>query len=65
MEDFNTSLVREKIIFIDDVGTPDVEDLEDGPNVVRSNRMFLRLGEKGEEKIVVRAQNMVRYSLSR
>jgi hypothetical protein len=58
MEDFNTSLVREKIVFIDDVGTPDIDDLDDGPNVVRSNRMFLKLGDKGTEKIVVRAQNM-------
>ena len=56
MEDFNTSLVREKIVFIDDVGTPDIDDLDDGPNVVRSNRIFLKLD--GGEKIVVRAQNM-------
>ena len=59
MEDFNTSLVREKIVFIDDAVTPDIDDLEEGPNVVRSNRIFLKLGETGSfEKIVVRAQNM-------
>ena len=59
MEDFNTSLVREKIIFIDDTDAPDADDvMDDGPNVVRSNRMFLKLGDKGGEKIVVRAQNM-------
>ncbi len=58
MEDFNTSLVREKIVFIDDAVTPDIDDLEDGPNVVRSNRVFLKLGDKQGEKVVVRAQNM-------
>ncbi|MEZ0224589.1 MAG: hypothetical protein ACAH83_08555 [Alphaproteobacteria bacterium] len=59
MEDFNTSLVREKIVFIDDAVTPDIDDLEEGPNVVRSNRIFLKLGETGSfEKVVVRAQNM-------
>lgn len=58
MEDFNTSLVREKIVFIDDAVPPDIDDMEEGPNVVRSNRVFLKLGDKGTEKVVVRAQNM-------
>ncbi|TAL31983.1 MAG: hypothetical protein EPN97_10160 [Alphaproteobacteria bacterium] len=59
MEDFNTSLVREKIVFIDDAAPPDIDDMEEGPNVVRSNRVFLKLGDKGTaEKVVVRAQNM-------
>jgi hypothetical protein len=56
MEDFNTSLVREKIVFIDDNVAPDIDDLEEGPNVIRSNRMQLKLGDK--DKVVVRAQNM-------
>jgi hypothetical protein len=60
MDDFNTSLVREKIIFIDDdAHAPGTDDLDDGPNVVRSNRMFLKLpGLGGSEKVVIRAQNM-------
>src|SRR5690348_5788574 len=59
MEEFNTSLVREKIIFVDDAsvgagGTPKE------PVVIRSNRIFLRLGATPAvtEKIVIRAQNM-------
>jgi len=56
MEDFNTSLVREKIIFTSGgIG----EETEKEPVVIRSNRIFLRLGQAGEtEKIVIRAQNM-------
>ncbi len=56
MEDFNTSLVREKIIFTSGgVG----EETEKEPVVIRSNRIFLRLGQTGDtEKIVIRAQNM-------
>lgn len=56
MEDFNTSLVREKIIFtFGGIG----EETEKEPVVIRSNRIFLRLGQTGDaEKIVIRAQNM-------
>lgn len=58
MEEFNASLVREKITFIDDAQEPDA-DGETGPTVIRSNRIFLKLGERAaEEKVVVRAQNM-------
>lgn len=53
MEEFTTSLVREKIEFIDDAAPPGTE--ADGGNVVRSNRVFLKLDK---EKVVVRAQNM-------
>lgn len=58
MEEFSASLVREKIIFIDD--GQDIEaDGEAGPTVIRSNRIFLKLGERAAtEKVVVRAQNM-------
>jgi hypothetical protein len=58
MKEFNTSLVREKIIFIDDSETDkSVEDAQ--PTVIRSNRIFLNLKGKGtSEKVVVRAQNM-------
>jgi hypothetical protein len=56
MEDFNTSLVREKIIF---TGGGIGEEDEKEPVVIRSNRIFLRLGQGGDaEKIVIRAQNM-------
>jgi len=56
MEDFNTSLVREKIIF---TGGEIGEGVEKEPIVIRSNRIFLRLGQTGDtEKIVIRAQNM-------
>lgn len=56
MEDFNTSLVREKIIFTSGgIG----EETEKEPVVIRSNRIFLKLGQAGDtEKIVIRAQNM-------
>ena len=56
MEDFNTSLVREKIIFTEgEIG----EGVEKEPIVIRSNRIFLKLGQGSEtEKIVIRAQNM-------
>jgi hypothetical protein len=54
MEDFNTSLVREKIVMTADGDSPDK-----APVVIRSNRIFLLLGEgAGAEKVVVRAQNM-------
>lgn len=57
MEEFNTSLVREKIIFTEGA----IGDAGDGkePVVIRSNRMFLRLGKSPElEKVVIRSQNM-------
>lgn len=57
MEEFNTLLVREKIIFID--GTPDEGGLAKEPVVIRSNRIFLKLGlAPVTEKVVIRAQNM-------
>jgi hypothetical protein len=50
MDNFNTSLVREKIVFTEG-------DKE--PTVIRSNRIFLKLGEGAHaEKVVIRAQNM-------
>jgi len=56
MEDFNTSLVREKIIFTEG-GTSDESEKE--PVVIRSNRIFLKLGNGPDaEKVVIRAQNM-------
>ena len=56
MEDFNTSLVREKIIFTEgDVGGGSEKE----PVVIRSNRVFLKLGQGADaEKVVIRAQNM-------
>ncbi len=51
MTDFSTSLVREKIIFTEgEIGEGDKE-----PVVIRSNRIFLKLGA---DKLVARAQNM-------
>jgi hypothetical protein len=56
MEDFNASLVREKIILVDD-SAPEAD--EQGPTVIRSNRIFLKIGKRAAtEKIVVRTQNM-------
>jgi preprotein translocase subunit SecD len=55
MEDFNTSLVREKIIFTQGETSGEVKE----PVVIRSNRVFLKLGQGGDaEKVVIRAQNM-------
>ena len=57
LENFNTALIREKVIFIDAAGAPSAQP--DGHNVVRSNRLLLRLPtDEGEEKLVIRAQNM-------
>ncbi len=62
MQVFSTSLVREKIVFID--SGKDVDILADdddgaGPTIIRSNRVFLKLQQGGKtEKIVVRGQNM-------
>jgi hypothetical protein len=56
MEDFNSSLVREKIIFTEgEIGEGEGKE----PVVIRSNRVFLKLGEGAStEKVVIRAQNM-------
>src|SRR4051794_18229387 len=56
MEEFNTSLVREKIIFSEGgIGEGDAKE----PVVIRSNRIYLKLDSVGHsEKIVIRAQNM-------
>ena len=65
MEEFSASLVREKIVFVDDIGESDADNGDSGngqsagPTVIRSNRIYLRLGERAAaEKIVVRTQNM-------
>lgn len=56
--DFSTSLVREKIVFLDDADVVQAEGAQ-GPATVRSNRIFLKLGARAAtEKVVVRAQNM-------
>ncbi|MBU6475805.1 MAG: hypothetical protein KGL10_03530 [Alphaproteobacteria bacterium] len=55
MSDFNTSLVREKIILTEG----EIGEEEKEPVVIRSNRIFLKLGEGAHpEKVVIRAQNM-------
>lgn len=57
MDDFNAALIREKIIFVNEDGGPAAT--ADGHNVIRSNRIFLKLEAGGAtEKVVVRAQNM-------
>lgn len=69
MLDFTTSLVREKIEFVDDA--PDSADsravldpllaaaAKAGDSVIRSNRLLLTLVRKGaSERVVVRAKNM-------
>jgi len=55
MNDFVTSLVREKIVFM----PQDAEGGDEQQTVIRSNRIYLRL-TKGEvtENVVIRAQNM-------
>jgi len=54
MEEFNASLVREKIIVVDDTAAEGA-----GPTVIKSNRIFLKVGARAAaEKIVVRTQNM-------
>jgi len=56
MSVFHTSLIREKIIFIEDTGNFD--DLKE-PTIIRSNRLAMRLKRKSEhEDIVIRCQNM-------
>lgn len=58
MGDFTTSLVREKIVFVDDSPKPDGTG-GDGSTVVRSNRILLKLpGRTKTERIVIRSQNM-------
>lgn len=59
MDEFHTSLVREKIVFIDDNHDVIDDDNASEPEVVRSNRVFLHLKTKEiDEKLVIRAQNM-------
>lgn len=57
MADFTTSLVREKIVFVDE-GAADISARS--PIVVRSNRILLTLtGDNGPtEKVVIRTQTM-------
>jgi hypothetical protein len=58
MVEFSTSLVREKIIFTEDGATDDT-GAEKEPVIIRSNRVFLKLGqEPNVNKVVIRAQNM-------
>ncbi len=57
MKNFSASLVREKIVFIDETKDEMEEDIV--PAVVRSNRIFLELSDaQSTEKVVIRAQNM-------
>lgn len=57
MDDFNTALLREKIVFVDEESGKEAG--ADGHSVVRSNRIYLKLEKDGKsEKVVVRAQNM-------
>jgi len=58
MADFSTSLVREKIVFINDAEA--AAQTAPPPAVVRSNRILLTLeGERGQtEKVVIRTQTM-------
>ena len=59
MDDFNTALIREKIIFIDAAAPQKTDAMAEGHNVVRSNRLLLELpGEHGVEKLVIRSQTM-------
>jgi hypothetical protein len=58
MEEFNASLVREKIILTDD-GAGASARADAGSTTIRSNRILLKLGHRAAtEKIVIRAQNM-------
>ena len=58
MKSFSTSLVREKIIFVDEQAARSAGHSV-SPTVVRSNRIFLNLEDKNNvEKVVVRTQNM-------
>jgi hypothetical protein len=59
--EFNTSLVREKIVFTGDgLAFGDVPPAEDGKITVRSNRIVLNLDGAGgkKEAVVIRAQTM-------
>jgi hypothetical protein len=68
MLDFTTSLVREKIEFVDDapdsaesraVMDPVLSAAKGGDHVIRSNRLLLALVRRGAtERLVVRAKNM-------
>ncbi len=57
MPEFSTSLVREKIVFIDDAAA---QDADASPvSTVRSNRIYLQLQTpEGTEKMVIRTQTM-------
>ncbi len=61
MEDFNTALIREKVDIIDDAAASGADD---EANVIRSNRIFLKLQQPAPghktvtEKVVIRCQNM-------
>lgn len=58
MTEFNASLVREKIIFVDQEQAM-LDGVEAEPVTIRSNRIFLQINDgKHTEKIVVRCQNM-------
>lgn len=60
MAEFNASLVRERIAFIDDaIAVGDAKAGVAAQTVVRSNRILLELGQvEGSEKIVIRAQTV-------
>lgn len=59
MDDFNTALIREKIIFIDSAAPQKTDAMAEGHHVVRSNRLLLNLpGDKGVERLVIRSQTM-------
>ncbi len=61
MEDFNTALIREKVDILDGAAPAGAED---EANVIRSNRIFLKLQQPAPghktttEKVVIRCQNM-------
>ena len=58
MEDFTTSLVREKMTFLDKAA-PVATDGASADTVIRSNRMVLKLTVAGiTERVIVRAQTM-------
>ena len=58
MEEFNISLVREKVVFIDEA-IGEGADSTKASTVIRSNRVFLKLGKSPSvEKVVVRTQSM-------
>lgn len=59
MDEFNTALIREKIIFIDAAAPQKTDAMAEGQHVVRSNRLLLSLpGDNGVERLVIRSQTM-------